>query len=829
MDTKPTPRTLELARAPISDLPRKALFVLRGFLILLALGMPLHVPFALPQVGQSKILGWNVAPLSDRADAVLVTQTGWGPQLADLRAGDILVEIEGEPASPGRTNAIREQARPGDVLSMVVLHDGEARRLTITVEEGSWAYAAYQWYRVALALGAWLVACALLVWRGNRLDNVILAGALLLLGPVLLVIDLPIQGGILPNAMNYLWKIQAAAYRLFFPALLLCFVAIRTRQPRFLISPFLWGAVLSGLFLALGLMTEWFTDPLAWSNQGFERDVRTWFGLVVEVLALTGVFLAQRHFSIFPSVIRWLAFGILVLLGLGVPLSIVILAAPDNVWLIEFLRQLKSLVLALLVVTAALHFLTSGNDGSDSWNQRRHMARYGSALLMALYGFAVAGTGLIVHGSMDSRGDQGEWLIFLTVFAAVILFSPVFRWTQDFVERKVYSRWIQLEAEAKVVVDLVCSELQPGRIAMHVRQRLPPLLDLADATLVISAELANRWDKEDIAGIDIVLAEELGQPLENRSGESGSVVIPVEDHDGRAIAELRLGLTEWRPHLEEPEVSMLRSIAKGVASALRSADTHFELQETQRELAEADRIAALGSLAGGLAHEVKNPLASLKMGLHLLKREGGQTDRFARIERDVLRIDDLVSSLLRFTHSADDTPPERVDLVIVAQGCVEDLRPSADDRDVKIEERYEAEKGALTMGGEREVRIIVSNLLSNALDAVGMGGKIEISVAAGETWLELAVFDNGHGIQEGQQSRMFDLGFSTKPGGTGLGLALARWETEHLGGTIAVERREPCGTALLVRLPTATIAPEAEQAEIAASVLQPHYDPARRT
>jgi Signal transduction histidine kinase len=186
------------------------------------------------------------------------------------------------------------------------------------------------------------------------------------------------------------------------------------------------------------------------------------------------------------------------------------------------------------------------------------------------------------------------------------------------------------------------------------------------------------------------------------------------------------------------------------------------------------------------------------MGLHLLARDGAD-DKLQRIDSDVRRIDDLVSGLLRFTHEREGEARELIDVRSLVQACMSDVQPRAEDRGTVLV-AYFPDEDVFTIGGQRQLRLIVSNLLVNAVDAVGDGGVIEVNVALRSDDIELTVTDSGPGIPFGERDRIFDLSFSTKPNGTGLGLALARRETERLGGTIEANANGH-GTVLRVVLP----------------------------
>jgi hypothetical protein len=188
---------------------------------------------------------------------------------------------------------------------------------------------------------------------------------------------------------------------------------------------------------------------------------------------------------------------------------------------------------------------------------------------------------------------------------------------------------------------------------------------------------------------------------------------------------LRVELPRHAAEPDPPQQAALAALVRGVGAALRIAEAYLRLRHAQRELDDAERVASLGAMAGGLAHEIKNPLLGLKLGLHLLKKDGRDAERLQRLEHDVGRIDDLVTGLLRFTHDGDaleDAGP--VDVPELVRGCVGALRALADDRSAIIREAYPA-GAARVHATPTQLRLVVNNLVKNALDAVpdpGRGG-----------------------------------------------------------------------------------------------------------
>src|SRR5690606_6109491 len=123
-------------------------------------------------------------------------------------------------------------------------------------------------------------------------------------------------------------------------------------------------------------------------------------------------------------------------------------------------------------------------------------------------------------------------------------------------------------------------------------------------------------------------------------------------------------------------------------------------------------------------------------------------------------------------------------------------------RGARLTERY-APGQACVLGLPGQIRLAVSNILTNAIDSIPEGGSIDVQLELSTSQVEISVRDTGPGIPAELRDRIFELNFSTKPGGTGIGLALARRETERLGGHIDVESSTGTGTSLRIVLPRA--------------------------
>ena len=219
----------------------------------------------------------------------------------------------------------------------------------------------------------------------------------------------------------------------------------------------------------------------------------------------------------------------------------------------------------------------------------------------------------------------------------------------------------------------------------------------------------------------------------------------------------------------------------------------------------ADKLAAIGKLAAGVAHEVNNPLTGILAYsedlLEEMKDDAERADDCRVIIRQTLRCRDIVRNLLDF---ARQTPGifEKTDLEKVVENTLTLVRGQATFRDIDIERKLTEGLPAVA-GDERQLEQVILNLLVNAAEGMDDKGKIEIStnVVEGGTYCQVAVADNGPGIPEYVIGRIFEPFFSTKTASHGLGLAVSWGIVEQHGGRVEVKNREEGGTIFEVVLP----------------------------
>ena len=250
-----------------------------------------------------------------------------------------------------------------------------------------------------------------------------------------------------------------------------------------------------------------------------------------------------------------------------------------------------------------------------------------------------------------------------------------------------------------------------------------------------------------------------------------------------------------------------------VQRANKTIQSQFEeLEQTHTQLANVERLATVGQLAGGLAHEINNPagiiVTTSDYALRQLETLGLQ-DSFREdleaIRRQARRISNIVTGLLTF---ARPTLLQRrvMDVNAVLRQCLALLSPRFHEQQIRLEHRLAEELPSISGDPDRLEQVFV-NLLNNAADAMPQGGTITVEsacdLAEGHSVI-VSVADTGCGIPEEHRPRIFDPFFSTKPKGqgTGLGLSVSYGIVRDHGGKIEVESQPQRGTVFRVRLPS---------------------------
>ena len=232
--------------------------------------------------------------------------------------------------------------------------------------------------------------------------------------------------------------------------------------------------------------------------------------------------------------------------------------------------------------------------------------------------------------------------------------------------------------------------------------------------------------------------------------------------------------------------------------------TTADLSKTEAQLIRSEKLAALGQLAAGIAHEIRNPLTSINILIHSLASnlpsETSQKEDLKVIEEEIHRINEIVDQFLRF---AKPTPPlfQKVEVASIFEETLQLLRPQIEKQRIVVQKEFQTLPPI--MMDREQIKQVILNLLLNAVQATIKGGHLALKghIPRDERWIKLLIQDSGVGIPPEDMNKLFDPFFSTKEGGIGLGLSIAHRIIDQHHGKIEVESAPGKGTLFTIWLP----------------------------
>jgi signal transduction histidine kinase len=431
----------------------------------------------------------------------------------------------------------------------------------------------------------------------------------------------------------------------------------------------------------------------------------------------------------------------------------------------------------------------------------------------------------------------------LAAIVILVLFEPMRQKVEEYIHRAFFRERVDLERAVQSARRQLVHVLEVRELTQVVMSALEESRRATGAALYLRDPLGSNFDLGFSFGpaapprIDDASA----RPLLERLGSHASVVLEElrENVAERRKREAGTGSGEDERLLAAAEV--LGPLKDGVCLAIRSQGTSLvgvlivkddrvsdafspdevallemlavqigvvlENSEQYRRMQERDRLAALGQMAAGLAHEVKNPLGAIKGAAQLLSEpEDGELDPSSRefvgiILEEVERLDRVVRSVLEYARPAKGNPGA-VDVNGIVKRTLQVLA-SARDGATSVEAEL-ADDLPFVRADAEQLRQVLMNLVQNALQATNDAGKVRLFTRkrrGAADLVEIAVQDDGPGITPQVLKSLFVPFFTTKERGTGLGLAISQRMVEEMGGRIEVATQPGAGSTFTVVLP----------------------------
>ena len=386
--------------------------------------------------------------------------------------------------------------------------------------------------------------------------------------------------------------------------------------------------------------------------------------------------------------------------------------------------------------------------------------------------------------AVGDAGDAGEWARTASENFDRIGTSGVFDYSDDGHD------YIAGASTTSIGDVVVVTRILASAAYLTARQLLDDLVFVGLVIVLIAALLG------------VIVSRRITRPLEDLSRAVGKVAkgdfdVNVDINSRDEIGELSDSFNDMAGELKERESS---------------------LQNAQHALVQSEKMAAVGTLSAGLAHEVKNPLSAVLGYAQLSKRKLDQPEALAKhldiIETETRRCNEIISNLMQFSRQEKGDHSE-ISVNDVVEKSMKIVDHQLSLKNVRIESKLAADV-PLIFGNANQLQQVLMNLMINAQQAIGEdGGTVDLETQVKGQSVLITVSDTGPGMDDDVAKKIFEPFFTTKPAGTGtgLGLSVTYGIIKDHGGDISVHRASSGGAKFVIKLPRDAEAPVAlEQA-----------------
>jgi signal transduction histidine kinase len=315
-------------------------------------------------------------------------------------------------------------------------------------------------------------------------------------------------------------------------------------------------------------------------------------------------------------------------------------------------------------------------------------------------------------------------------------------------------------------------------------------------------------DRSRLLRLEDVKEEKVQQEIKNLNA---TLIIPVR-HKGTLMGVFSFKAKPPRRPILTQELEMLQSLAAQTAMSVSSAILLEEKLELERAMARKERLASIGQMAATLAHEIKNPLSSIKSITQSLEEQIQDSEvrqDLSIVIHEVDRLNHSVNQLLSFARSSSQDVGD-VSLIATMEHVIKILQNECKSQNVTIQHRYNGNIPDV-FGSAFGLQDIFLNLLLNAMQAMPSGGEISIEYNLNGDSVDVIIADSGPGIRPDLISRIFDPFVTTKQKGTGLGLAVVKQKLTEFGADIEVTNVKPHGSQFTLSFPARKIMDRGEK------------------
>ena len=395
-----------------------------------------------------------------------------------------------------------------------------------------------------------------------------------------------------------------------------------------------------------------------------------------------------------------------------------------------------------------------------------------------------------------------RWLAVIpSVLIVIFALKPLEKMLVNITDKFLFQKKYDYKDLLKVFTEEVLTVLDLNKLVRLTVNKLVDIVRVESCAVLLRDNQTDKYyvaASHNIQGLTMlpVFAEEVKQSL------GAEIVIPIALND-KQIGILSLGKKKSDKAYTADDMDILLPLSRTLAIAISNAEMFEELGKAQAEAAQKEKMAVIGTLAAGMAHEIRNPITTIKIFTEFLK-ERKDDPRFIEkfehlVPKEVAKINDMITHLLEFSKPADYKVVEDVNIKESLKEVLEILGAEMVLNDIVLEEHVD--NLAPVRGNKKYVQEALFNLIQNAIHAIERRGRIAISAEDAGRYVDVKIFDTGCGIAPENIAHIFKPFFTTKMNakGVGLGLYVIKQLMLRMSGDIAVESVAGRGTTFSLR------------------------------